>query len=67
MGSTDHCARFDDSRHASMGSLQTLDVSEMVAINFIEEMYLIFMISCCWSIQYMVVYQRNKEMKSTRR
>ena len=46
MGSTDHCAHFDDSCHARMSCLRTLDVSEMAAISFIEEMYLIYMISC---------------------
>ena len=57
MGSTDHCARFDDSCHARMSSLQTLDVSEMAAISFIEEMYLIYMISCCY---HTVECQRNR-------
>lgn len=47
MGRTDHCTRFDDSCHARMGILQTLDISEMAGISFIEEVYLIFIISCC--------------------
>ena len=50
MGRTDHCSRFDDSCHAGVGNFQTLDIPEMAAIDFIEEMYFFFMISCCQDI-----------------